>query len=202
MENAFQRQGWNAEAYEVLSETLILHGTGGRLFCSLPAVKIHFISCTWHATRKSHRFQKSSHVKGSHLLLNTSQVFQGWCCCQKVKSGLVAMHLMSRSECRSSRHYVVSHTVREQQHFAAVLAAIKCTVNTDCIFYVCLAWKIWYLFIFESTNLLFDTHLIKLTSVLYNPLTDIVIKVFTFFFFFLFNLVTVDVGKMFQGRCS
>lgn len=46
MENAFQLQGWNTEAYEALSETLILHGTGGRLFCSLPAVKIHFISCS------------------------------------------------------------------------------------------------------------------------------------------------------------
>ena len=46
MENAFQLQGWNIEASEVLAETLILHGTGGRAFCSPPAVKIHLVPCT------------------------------------------------------------------------------------------------------------------------------------------------------------
>lgn len=117
MENAFQLQGWNTEAYEALSETLILHGTGGRLFCSLPAVKIHFISCSWHATRKSHQFQKGSKVKGSYFfLLNRSHVFQGQSCCQTVRSG--ATHLMSS---RSEHHCVVS----ESKHFTLHLSTFR-----------------------------------------------------------------------------
>lgn len=38
--------GRNGEASEVLGETLILQGTGGRVFSSLPGAKIHLVNCT------------------------------------------------------------------------------------------------------------------------------------------------------------